>query len=721
MSKKGGGSFVTGYKYYRGEHHVLGHGPADELLEIKIGDRVAWSGSNTGGEIAVNKPNLFGGQEREGGIVGKFLVLMGHADQEPPAPLLDLYPIVPAFRGLFSILFPRLYYGANNPYPKKIEYMWRRRHVLCTDEPQWYDAKVEVGEDMNPAHMFRECLTDSSWGGQHPVIDIDDANFRAAADTFHAEGLGLSFYWANPSDFDKFIGNLEAHCACHLRINPESNKYELKLIRDDYNVEDLPVYDESNIIKVLDYQGNQWDGTVNEVILIYYDIVKDQMVPVVMQDLGNQRIQGRKVSKQIRMEGICDPDLAVRICDRERRVLTTPLASVQFSCNRSAWGLNKGDPFVFSFAVYKVASVVFRVTSVDWGTLEDGEVTITAIQDVFGLPSASYALPPSSLWVAESRMPLAPIAQRAVEATYWDVVTNISKADIDYLDPDYGFVSTMAVRANGLQLSYQLWTRVGAADYAKTGSGAFCPSCLIAAAIAQEVASVWTYSSDVDIDEVIVGRYGYINDEIVEITAIDTDLGAVSVNRGALDTVPTAHAGGSRLYFTEGWQVFDFTERMALESVDAKLLPVAPEGIYDIASATELTVNLDNRPQRPYPPGNVKLNGDRYPASTVGDIVITWSHRDRTQQTAYIVDQTETDIGPEASTTYTIRIYNTVGNVLEHTESALAGKTWTYTQAARLADFGGAGPHSIRFEIESERSGLESYQHHAITISATDS
>jgi hypothetical protein len=717
---KGSEPFIRGWKYYRGEHHVLGHGPWDFLSLIKMGDRIVAEGTFTGGTISVNKPNLFGGTEREGGVVGKFHVLMGHADQAPPQDLVDIYGIVPGFRGLMSVLFPSLYYAANNPYPKKIEYAGSRRHVLCTDEPQWYDAKAAVGEDLNPAHIFRECLTDPSWGGRHSVSDIDDANFRAAADRFHAEGLGLSFWWANPADFDKFIGNVEAHAACRLRINPETGKYELKLIRDDYDIGTLPVFDESNIIKVTDYQGNTWDGTINEVILIYYDYEKDQMVPIPVQDIGNQQIQGRKLTKQIRMEGICDGSLAVKVALRELRAISTPLASLQFTCNRTAWGLGEGDAFVFSWAAYNVVSVVYRVQSIDWGTLEDGEVTISAIQDVFALPESTYVLPPASLWVAETRLPLAPIAQRAVEATYWDVVSNIRAADIAMLDPDYGFVSTLAVRANGRQASYELWTRVGAADYARTGGGPFCPSCLIAAAIAQEVASTWTYSSDVDIDEVVVGRYAYLGDEIIEITAIDIETQAISANRGALDTVPVAHAGGSRIYFAEGYYAFDRTERIAAESVDAKLLSVAPEGILDLADATELSVTLDNRPQRPYPPGNIKLNGERYPASTDGDIVITWAHRDRLLQTAYIVDQTEGNIGPEASTTYTIRIYNTVGDVLEHTESALTGTTWTYTQAARITDFGGAGPHSIRIEIESEISGLASYQNHSIEVSATD-
>jgi hypothetical protein len=717
---KGGGSFIRGWRYFMGVHLVLGHGPWDKLTEIKIGGRVAWSGNNTGTPFTINEPNLFGGLEREGGVVGEVQVLMGKASQTPPAFLAALFPNCPAFRGLCSVLMPSLYYSANNPYPKKIEFAGVRTQVLTTDEPQWYAAKANIDDDMNPAHILRECQTNGQWGNGHSTDRIDDANFTAAADTLYAEGFGLSFYWANPGQMDSFISNVEAHINGRLRVNPETGKFEIKLIRDDYVLADLPVFNESNIVKVTRFQRNSWDGTINELTLIYYDFDKDQKIPVTVQDIGNQQIQGRKITKQIRMEGITRGALGTRVALRELRGISTPLSALEFTCNRSAWGLNLGDAFVWTWPKYGVNSVVYRVSTVDWGTLEDAMVTISAIEDVFALPLSSYLLPPQSAWVPDSTTPVAPIAERVVEASYWDVFTNLRAADIASLDPDYGFMAAMAVRANGRQMSFDLYTRIGVGIFTHTGDGPFCPSCLIASTIDQEVASTWTYSADMDISEVIVGRYAYINDEIVELTAIDTIAKSVTVNRGALDTVPVSHAAGSRIYFSERWAAFDRTERMATESIDAKLLTVTSSGVLDESAAATLNLVLDNRPQRPYPPGNIKLNGNRYPATTIGDIIITWAHRDRLQQTAYIVDQTEGNIGPEASTTYTIRIYNTVGNVLKHTESALTGVTWTYTQVARLADFSGAGPHAIRIEIESIIGALVSHQFHSLTISATD-
>ena len=49
---------------------------------------------------------------------------------------------------------------------------------------------------------------------------------------------------------------------------------------------------------------------------------------------------------------------------------------------------------------------------------------------------------------------------------------------------------------------------------------------------------------------------------------------------------------------------------------------------------------------RPYPPGNVKVNNVMWPTTMLGQIALTWAHRDRMQQTVYLVTQAEGNIGP---------------------------------------------------------------------------
>jgi hypothetical protein len=90
MSGGGGGDQLVGYWYGVGMHMVMCHGPVDELTHIMVGDKVAWSGSvsqNT--QLRINQPNLFGGEEREGGIDGYVDIMLGFADQPCNDYLVD--------------------------------------------------------------------------------------------------------------------------------------------------------------------------------------------------------------------------------------------------------------------------------------------------------------------------------------------------------------------------------------------------------------------------------------------------------------------------------------------------------------------------------------------------------------------------------------------------------------------------------------------------------
>jgi len=124
---------------------------------------------------------------------------------------------------------------------------------------------------------------------------------------------------------------------------------------------------------------------------------------------------------------------------------------------------------------------------------------------------------------------------------------------------------------------------------------------------------------------------------------------------------------------------------------------------------------MASRFNRPYAPGNVLINTVAYPASVAGDLSITWAHRDRTLQTAYIVEQSEASIGPEVGTTYTVRIYNAqTGGTLRRTYSGITGTSQAYTVAQATTDNGGVKPANIRVEVESVRDGYVSLQKHQI-------
>ena len=124
---------------------------------------------------------------------------------------------------------------------------------------------------------------------------------------------------------------------------------------------------------------------------------------------------------------------------------------------------------------------------------------------------------------------------------------------------------------------------------------------------------------------------------------------------------------------------------------------------HNVATVTRLAAGR-------YPPGNVKVNNVMWPTTILGQIALTWAHRDRMQQTVYLVTQSEGNIGPEAGVTYTVRFYNE-NNSLQKTLTGLTTTAWTYLTADEATDSGlGRINGKLKVEIEAVRAGYTSWQ-----------
>lgn len=707
---------TVGYRYHLGMHMVVCHGPVDAVTEIQVGDRQAWSGSITAsGRIDINAPQLFGGDKREGGVYGPVDVAFGGATQAPNDYLqARLGTPQPAYRGVLSLILRQVCVASNNPYIKP----WAVRLKRCWRG--WYPGQAEIMESegdasANPAHIIYECLTNPSWGMGYPASSIDDASFTAAADTLSDEGFGLNLIWTQQSTIEQFIREVLDHIGGVLTTSPSTGRFVLRLVRADYSVATLPVLDPYNVIELESFQRAAWGETVNEIVVVYTDRETFKDATVTVQDLANIQAQGAVVSQTRRYPGITSPGLAARVAMRDLSSVSAPLAKVRLKVNRKAWSLAPGDVFRLEWPPLGIGGIVMRIAAVDGGTLTDGAISIDAVEDVFGLPQASYTAPPPTGWVDPTPAPSAASPRRLIEAPYWDIARSLSAADLAYLDPTDCFLQTLAGRPAAGAINYELHSKTSSAtSYEARGPGEFAPHAVLASAIGQAVTSTISYHSEVDIDLVAVGSYAYINDEAVAITAINTTAKTLTINRGVLDTVPAAHAAGSLIWFADGFQGVDATEYATGETVNARLLTVTGRGTLSLTSAPTDSLAMNRRQNRPYPPGDMRMNGAAYPQSVSGDLVITWAHRDRLSQTVSLTPQSAASIGPEPGTTYTVRVRDRNGTVVR-TQAGLTATSWTWTVAAAATDAATAGDR-VTVEIESVRDGLASWQAQACTV-----
>jgi hypothetical protein len=105
---------TIGHKYGTGMHKVLCR-QLDALLAIDLAEKPAWRGLLRSGRGSINKPELFGGNKREGGFSGLFDLLDGNTSQGVNDYLASqLGALTSAYRGVVSLVWRRPYIGANS-------------------------------------------------------------------------------------------------------------------------------------------------------------------------------------------------------------------------------------------------------------------------------------------------------------------------------------------------------------------------------------------------------------------------------------------------------------------------------------------------------------------------------------------------------------------------------------------------------------------------------
>ena len=122
--------------------------PAQSVEVFKATSAASNAGA-CGGRIRINKPDLFGGEKREGGIRGDVDVLMGGPGQGQNDYLAArMNGEVPGYRGLCSLVLRQVYLGIN-PYLKPWAVRVTRVRTGEAGAAQWYSEKAPIVPEAN--------------------------------------------------------------------------------------------------------------------------------------------------------------------------------------------------------------------------------------------------------------------------------------------------------------------------------------------------------------------------------------------------------------------------------------------------------------------------------------------------------------------------------------------------------------------------------------------
>ncbi|MBL4909017.1 MAG: phage tail protein [Alteromonadaceae bacterium] len=719
------------------------HGPVKQLNRILVGKREAFVGTvSASSTINIFKPDLFGGDKKEGGIVGVADIMFGELAQTENAYLQSqLGTDIPAFRGVLTAVFREGaftetvvgflpggglgefivpiytsdgdggFIASMSPYPKPWAF-----EVLDLPGGTFNPTKQDINNgSANGAHILYDTLTNAEWGLGLPVGELDTASFQAVGDTLFTENFGLSLVYAQQSSVEEFVKQILTLINAVLYPDRVTGKFRLSLIRDDFDPNTLPVFNESNISSLKSFERPAFAELVNEIVLTYRKRGDLDDTTITAQDLASVQAQNGIISQTKDFTGVDTADIAAKIAVRELRQSSTPLARVSFKTDRTGWDVNPGDVIKLSWAAYGIVQVIIRVTEVDYGALEDGEILIEGVEDIFGLPSNAYITPSETEWNEEVVDPLPALSSELMELPFYVIATTFTSGDFAAITDTTTFVQMVARKPLQATFGMQLWTRTGTLVYEFAIDGKWTHSALLTSNLDRIDATAISINTFVgSTSEIRPGGYAYIDDEVLRIDAVDTVLLTITVGRGAFDTVPVAHTAGAVIYFADGNDAVDPFEFAPGITVDGKAVTQTSIGILDIADATEVSQTLVGRQFKPYPPSQVQIHGDLFPAAAgffpvkvIGaEVIVTWKHQDRLQQVANIEDWFNVALGSqEAGVTYTIRTYNDDTATLLSTDTGITAATFTVV-TGQPADT----VFNMRVEIEAVRGGEVNFQ-----------
>lgn len=693
---------VTGYRYYFGIHMGIGRGPIDELHEIRVGDRTAWSGAvSSNQDISIDAYNLFGGEEKEGGVQGTLQVMMGESDQVASSGLQAMLgSVLPGFRRMFTAFYDGLI-SMNNPYPKtwkfrfgrilkgwdgpvfepgtagilisqtgnaaiinvldlplstfsgtqnsgdaqvvvdgsgfgfspsdfatgaarlgnrldtavqsvllrydnsysvanlgllgmsfelsnftidypsddydgplifklkssryaftgsgtgilvEVQYRYyasqfqfvivlesddlggaspifipignrtsfrykdeadsdaRQVRIFIDDIPVYSlpyasnwgnrffsynfhtlsgnpggDREIEgrihnlirvyvknfkviarepltvVARSMNPAHIIYECLTNREWGRGLSSSKLDLESFRKAANTLYGESFGLCLKWTRTDALESFIQGVLDHIAGVLYQSRVTGLMTLKLIRGDYDLEDLPLLTtESGLLEIRDATVGTSGRSVNTVSVTWHDPFEDEDRTVSVRNPAAILSSGGFVNSTSKTYiGIPTADLALRVAQRDLRVASTNLRKFTLIADRSLDVVHPGDVFAIADPKRGIPKMAVRVGAVKDGTLLDGKVTLEVVQDTFSMPAQGIAANVPSTWVPPNNKPCID-EQRVFEVPYFLLNRGMTPAEFDYVRDDAGYIGLLNSRGSPMNAGVQLAVRDGA-------------------------------------------------------------------------------------------------------------------------------------------------------------------------------------------------------------------------------------------------------------------
>lgn len=579
--------------------------------------------------------------------------------------------------------------------------------------PRYESPETNESPDINPIHKIREILTDDTAMAK-PETDVNDVNFRKAADRIWDEGLGVS--WAiDEKSCIEAIEELCYHIEAGIRVNRQTGLYEMVLFRDDWFAEDEIHTIAENKIKDLSLEVMNSDDIVNQLNVTYYDRQRIKNSTFSIYENGSILTMGKANAESVDFPYFMNMRNAEIVANWKLKQYSTPAWKGTLTTGwREARKWNRYDLVKINWSKKWEGTILARIMKIDLGNGLNNEVMIDFEEVVpySGEMKTSIVVDDSTEEKAE---PAKPATGETFEAPYYLAVQNIGQRKVDEElahNPDVGFTFSTYRRPQWNALYTEI-TTINADDpgigWVIDGNAEFVTGGQFAQVVSKTATQISVKNMKIEGlfgrgDLIVTGSWLFGADgsyEFMLVEYFDKENNILTVKRGVLDTIPDQWDDDIWFFVSNADDgFFSLTEYSAGDNVRASSLTVTPSS--KLAQVGSSFVSMRSRLFKPYPPANVKINGEYYPEiiMTTNNIVLTWLGRNRLAN--QVIDFYDASDDAELNTTYSYELISE--DVVLDSASGITLNTATILASVLVPN----KPHTLR--LWSMRDGYDSYQ-----------
>lgn len=244
-------------------------------------------------------------------------------------------------------------------------------------------SMARLGDDSNPINVIYDILVSKRKLGISTSL-IDHDSFTAAAATLYQESHGFSMCFDERRPARDMIKEVLRQVDGVLFEDSLTGKYKIKLIRGDYDPATIPHITKDNCdAERSSITAGGAVGVPNKIRVVYKNRSKDYIDDdAVDQNPANAVGQdGIEREEVLQFPGCSHEALAKHLAARELAALCRSIIKCHLVVDRSFIEVSPGDAVKLTWQKPDISGLVFRVVSVDLGSLDKNKIELDLIQD----------------------------------------------------------------------------------------------------------------------------------------------------------------------------------------------------------------------------------------------------------------------------------------------------------------------------------------------------